>query len=125
MKTSLKTAVRAHTHLIDAKGARLGKVAAEAAGFLMGKDRADFVRNDAPKVAVRIIHAGQTDIPARKAAQKEYVHYSGYPGGRKNIPLRDVAGKKGYQELFRKAIRGMLPKNKLQAIMMNNLIVEE
>lgn len=110
---------------IDAKDARLGKVAAEAAAHLMGKDRTDFARNVSPRVAVRIVNASQVAIDGRKMDQKSYVSYSGYAGGKKVRPLKDVVAKKGYSEIFRKAVKGMLPKNKLQSVMMNNLAIEE
>lgn len=125
MTTSIKTSAARTEHLIDAKGARPGKIAAEAAARLIGKDRTDFARNVSPRVTVRIINASQAAIDGRKMDQKTYVSYSGYAGGRKVRPIRDVAAKKGYGEIFRKAVKGMLPKNKLQAVMMNNLVIEE
>jgi len=54
-----------------------------------------------------------------------YKKYSGYPGGLKETSMRRLAAEKGYGEVFRKAVKGMLPKNKLQAIMLKNLTVSE
>lgn len=110
---------------IDAKDARLGKVAAEAAARLMGKNRTDFARNAAPRVKVKIVNAGQVAIDARKVSGKVYTSYSGYPAGLKKRTVRDVISKKGHTELFRKAVKGMLPKNRLQAVMLKNLQIEE
>lgn len=112
-------------HTIDAKDARLGKVASSAAAHLMGKDSVTFARNVAPRVKVKIVNAGQVAIDARKMSRKTYTSYSGYPAGLKKRTMRDVVAKKGHAELFRKAVKGMLPKNKLQAVMMRNLQIEE
>ncbi|MDQ5969127.1 MAG: large subunit ribosomal protein, partial [Patescibacteria group bacterium] len=54
-----------------------------------------------------------------------YSRYSGYPGGLRQPTMEQVIAKKGYSELFREAVSGMLPKNKLRAKMMKNLIVTE
>ncbi|MCI0542786.1 uL13 family ribosomal protein [bacterium] len=112
-------------HTIDAKNARLGKVATEAARHLMGKNSTGFAKNVAPKMSVRITNAGFLAVNRKKLDQKQYVSYSGYPGGLKIAPIRNVIAKKGYKEVLRKAVKGMLPKNKLQAVMMNNLTIEE
>ncbi len=114
-----------HTYMIDAKGKRLGQVAGEAARYLMGKDSVSFARNIAPKITVRITNAGGLSLDPRKLSQKTYSSYSGYPGGLKIAPMKNVVAKKGYREIFRKAVKGMLPKNKLQQVMMNNLVIEE
>ncbi|MCI0542282.1 50S ribosomal protein L13 [bacterium] len=113
------------TYTIDAKEKRLGQVAGEAARYLMGKDSVNFARNIAPKITVRIVNAGALSLDPRKLDQKLYTSYSGYPGGLKNKPIKDIVAKKGYREIFRKAVKGMLPKNKLQQVMMNNLTIEE
>lgn len=113
------------TYTIDAKGKRLGAVAGLAARYLMGKNSAGFARNIAPKVRVNITHASALSLDPRKLTQKSYTSYSGYPGGLKVRGMKDVVAKKGYKEVFRKAVKGMLPKNKLQQVMMNNLKIEE
>ena len=115
----------ATTYTIDAKDARLGKVAAQAAARLMGKDRTDFVRYSVPNAIVKIVNAGQAAESSRKMKGKVYVSYSGYPAGLKRRTMQDVAAKRGRAELFRRAVKGMLPKNKLQAVMMRNLKIEE
>jgi len=64
-------------------------------------------------------------IHDRKRATKTYSRYSGYPGGLKQPTMADVIAKKGYGEIFREAVSGMLPKNKLRARMLKNLITTE
>lgn len=112
-------------HKIDAKGRRIGRIATEAATVLRGKDTPDFVRNKVPAVSVHIINAGGMDIDAKKRAAKEYIHYTGYPGGLRKNTMDKVILKKGYGEVLRKAVYGMLPANKLRVIMMKRLIITD
>ncbi|OHA17650.1 MAG: 50S ribosomal protein L13 [Candidatus Taylorbacteria bacterium RIFCSPHIGHO2_01_FULL_46_22b] len=112
-------------HVIDATNKRLGRIASEAAKIIMGKDRADFARNTIPEVTVVIENASKIDISEKKLSTKEYDNYSGYAGGRKVLTASQVVEKKGYSELFRKAVYGMLPTNRLRAKMIKHLIVKE
>jgi len=113
------------THTIDATGKRLGRVASEVAHLLMGKHRTDVTRNVAAPVSVTIEHASKLLIDEKKQVQKEYDRYTGYPGGRRVLSLQKLADKKGYREILRKAIYGMLPSNKLRAVRMKNLTISE
>ncbi|MEK7065767.1 MAG: uL13 family ribosomal protein, partial [Patescibacteria group bacterium] len=112
-------------HIIDAAKKSVGRVASQAAILLMGKDTPAFRRYIAPNVNVKITHASQAHVHAKKLAQGTHKRYSGYPGGLKTSSWEDVVAKKGYGELFRVAVSGMLPKNKLKAQMLKRLIVEE
>lgn len=111
--------------VINAEKRSVGRVASEAAVFLMGKDTPAFERNIAPDVRVKIINASRAIPHARKIEQSTHKRYSGYPGGLKITAWKDVVAKKGYGELFRVAVAGMLPRNKLRAPMMKRLVVEE
>lgn len=111
--------------IIDAEGKKLGRVASMAAASLMGKTRTDFQRNAVPIGVVRIVNVGKADISVKKMDTVVYTSYSGYPGGLKKRAMKEVVAKKGRTELFRKAVKGMLPKNKLQAQMMKNLEILE
>ncbi len=113
------------TYTIDASGRTVGRVASEAASIIMGKNRADFVRNSAPKVSVSIVNAGKAKIMARKMLEKEYIRHSGYPGGQKSTSLSKLIEKFGYPEVFRRAVYGMLPKNKMRNGMIKNLVVTD
>jgi large subunit ribosomal protein L13 len=64
------------------------------------------------------------DIPLRKR-EKEYVRHSGYPGGQKFETLAKLSARRGYSEIVRRAIYGMLPKNKLRVRMMHELTITE
>lgn len=111
-------------YTIDASGKRLGHVATEAARFLMGKNSPDFVKNEAPAISVKIINASQLDVPFKKK-EDIYQSYSGYPGGRRVETLEHLAERRGFAEVVRRTVKGMLPKNKLQSVMMSNLEVTE
>lgn len=113
------------SHTIDATDRKLGRLASEIATILMGKNRVDFARNKVADVSVTVENASKMDITEEKLDTKEYDRHSGYPGGRKVETARDVVQKKGYSELIIRAVRGMLPKNKLQDPTMKNLVVKE
>ena len=112
-------------HTIDAKGKRLGKVAVEAAKVLMGKNLTSFSRSKLPDVKVKVVGAGKLDLSERRLRSLSYKRYSGYPGGLRITSGAELARKKGYGELVRHAIDGMLPKNSLRREMMKRLTVEE
>ena len=112
-------------HIIDAKGKKLGRVASEAAKFLMGKNTVSFVRNAVPKVKVKITNASKADIRNKKLDSKEYKQFSGYPGGLKITGMKKLTTDKGFKESFKIAVYGMLPKNKLRSEMIKNLTITE
>lgn len=113
------------THVIDAEGRRIGRIATEAAVFLMGKNTPNFERNKVTGVKVSIINASKADVVVERMEQKTYAKYSGYPGGLKLQKAKDVVKHHGYRELFLKAIYGMIPSNRLRAIRMKNLTIAE
>ena len=111
-------------YTIDAKGKRLGIVATEAATYLLGKDQPDFVKNLVAPVTVNVINASKLDMSDKKK-EAIYQTYSGYQGGQKDESFEHLAERRGIAEPVRRTIKGMLPGNKLQAVMMKNLIVTE
>lgn len=120
--TNTNTNIREYT--IDATDKRLGSIATEAASYLIGKDQPDVVRHIAASVKVTITNASKMDIPEKKKTEI-YQSFSGYPGGRSTETLEHLGKRLGYGEVIRRTVKGMLPKNKLQAVMMKNLIVTE
>ena len=111
-------------YTIDAQNRKIGRVATEAAVFLMGKNLPTFKRNSIPEVTVEITNTSKASFDEKKMATKTYSRYSGYPGGLKQPTAAQVVAKKGHGELFREAVSGMLPKNKLRAKMLKNLIIK-
>ena len=114
-----------NTYTIDATNKKIGRVASEAASLLMGKNLTNFERNSAPKVTVTITNSSKADIHDKKLTEKEYVTYTGYPGGINTQTMKKMIENKGHSEVFRNAVYGMLPSNKLKTIMMKNLVVTE
>lgn len=112
-------------HIIDAKGKRLGRVATAAASFLIGKDSPSLTKNIPADVTVKIENASQMDISAKKREMEEYQTYSGHPGGQKREKLGTLAKRRGYAEILRRTISGMLPKNRLRDVRMKNLVISE
>ncbi len=109
-------------HLIDAKGQRLGKVAARAAQLLMGKHDPSYVPHLDNGDRVVIINAAGLDIHQRKVEGKLYWRHSGYPGGIRNESLGKVMAEKP-TEAVRRAVRGMLPKNRLGSATLGKLYI--
>lgn len=112
-------------YTIDAANRKLGRVASEAAVFLRGKNKTDFSRNALAGAKVEIINASKVDMNEKKLSKKKYDRYSGYPGGLKSLSMKNVLEKKGYGEIFKLAVYGMIPPNKLRAKIMKNLTVKE
>ena len=112
-------------HTIDAKDKKIGRVATEAAHHLLGKDSTDYKPNVVADVNVEIVNAKLLDISPKKIDNKMYKRFSGYPGGLKEEKLGKIIKNKGFDEVLRKAVYGMLPSNKLRSLMMKRLIISE
>ena len=113
------------TKIINAEGNRIGRVASEAAKILMGKQSVHYASNKIGDVTVEIINVSKAEISEKKKDEKDYARYSGYPGGLKFPTMRKIISKKGTSEIFRIAVKGMLPKNKLTPKMLKNLKISE
>ncbi|OGD67767.1 50S ribosomal protein L13 [Candidatus Campbellbacteria bacterium RIFOXYC2_FULL_35_25] len=112
-------------HTIDATEKKLGRVASEAAILLMGKNSPAFEKNKVADVKVKITNVSKLNVENKKLDNKEYQTYSGYPGGRKVKKMKQVIEKKGYAEVLKLAIYGMLPANKLRSKVLKNLMITE
>ena len=106
---------------VDLKGASLGRAASAVATALRGKDMPDFSPNRGANIKVEIKNLDQLKIEEKKAEQKKYKRYSGYPSGLKETKLADLY-KKNPKEVFVKAVKGMLPNNKLRRDFIKNII---
>ena len=101
-----------HWWLVDADGAVLGRLASQIAARLRGKHNPAFTPHVDTGDAVIVINAEKIKLTGRKMEQKTYYRHSGYVGGIKSITARKLMEKKP-EELIRKAVKGMLPKNSL------------
>lgn len=112
-------------YTIDAKGRVPGRIATEVAILLMGKNRTDYVRNAIPVVEVMVTNASGMQFAAKKLRDKRYARHSLYPGGLTLESMQHVIDTKGPKEILRRAIYGMLPKNKLRPRMMKHLKIND
>jgi large subunit ribosomal protein L13 len=113
-----------HMTTIDAQDKTLGRVASAAAKALLGKHAATFAKHVVAEGEVKVINASKVRVSGEKTRDKKYIRYSGYPGGQKTESYAQLTARKGTKEAIRKAVLGMLPKNKLQKRRMKMLVIE-
>jgi large subunit ribosomal protein L13 len=99
-------------HKIDAEGKILGKLAVEIAVLIRGKDKPNYVPNKDMGDDVIVKNADKLKVTGKKLSDKIYYSHSGYLGGLKQAPLERLMAKRP-NEALRRAVEGMLPKNKL------------
>ena len=121
-KSTKTNEIKRSWHLIDAKGQTLGRVAVEIAAKLIGKSKPYFVRNLDCGDYVVVINAKQVQVTGHKESEKLYTRYSGFPGGLKKKAFWQVR-EENPKEIIRRAVMGMLPKNKLRDRMITRLHV--
>ncbi len=114
----------ATTYRIDAAGRTLGRVASEAAHALLGKRSALMVKHRTHPITVVIENASQLHVSDARKRGKVYLRYTGYPGGQRAMTMAEMIEKKGIEEVVKKTIDGMIPRNKLRGPRMKNLIVK-
>ncbi|MEI6900428.1 MAG: 50S ribosomal protein L13 [Bacteroidota bacterium] len=108
--------------LIDAEAEVLGRLASKVAMFLRGKYKANFTPHVDCGDNVIIINAEKIELTGNKMNDKEYVRHTGYPGGQRFTTPRELLAKKP-EAVIEKAIKGMLPKNRLGRELFRNLHV--
>ncbi len=99
-------------YLIDAKDQVLGRLATQVAMIIRGKNKPTFTPNTDTGDFVIIINADKIKLTGKREELKEYFHHSGYPGGLKKKSYHEVMSTKP-EFVVEKAVRGMLPKNRL------------
>jgi len=114
--------VKRQWHLLDAKGQVLGQIATQAAKLLIGKDKATFTPHVDGGDYVVVINAVEVAVTGKKEQDKMYYRHSGYPGGLKETNLANLR-QKSPERIIEIAVKGMLPKNKLQKPRLNRLKV--
>jgi len=115
--------MKRNTHKIDAEGKAIGRLASEAALLLRGKNKPDFTPHIDAGDIVEVLNAAKVKITGNKLINKIYYSYSGYPGGMKSKNLKTIM-EKDPGEAIRRAVRKMLPANRLRDGMMKRLIVK-
>ena len=97
--------------LVDANGQNLGRLATQLAGMLLGKDKPTFTPGVDTGNFVVVVNAERITVTGNKMDDKIYYRHSGYPGGLKEINLRDQL-KKHPDRVIKRAVWGMLPHNR-------------
>lgn len=111
------------THTIDATDKPLGRIAVEIAVLLRGKHRPSFVPHQDVGDFVKIENVKSMKFSGKKFDQKKYYHHTGYLGGLKEMPLKKLF-EKDPADVLKRAVFGMLPKNKLRAGQIKRLIIK-
>jgi len=109
-------------YIIDAKSLPLGKLAVVIADKLMGKSKVTYTPHIDNGDYVIVINAKELKVTGEKLTDKKYYRHSGFPGGIKELSLAEVI-EKDPGLAIKEAVKGMLPKNKLQAERMSRLRV--
>ena len=122
MRTEVAKAenIKRDWYVVDARDAVLGRLSTQVANVLRGKNKALFTPSVDTGDFVIVVNAEKIALTGRKLADKVYYSHSGYVGGLKEITAGKLLEKKP-EELIKKAVKGMLPKNKLARAMLSKL----
>lgn len=108
--------------LVDAEGQVLGRLATQVATLLRGKHKANYTPHVDCGDNVVVINADKVRLTGNKMEQKKYVRHTGYPGGQRVVTAANMH-KDNPDRMVEKAIKGMLPKNRLGSVLFRNLRV--
>lgn len=117
-----KSTVQKEWHIVDAENKVLGRVCSEVAKILRGKHKPGYTPHVDCGDHVIVINAEKVQLTGRKWDQKQYIRYTGYPGGQRFATAKDLRNRFP-ERLVENAIRGMLPKNRLGSQLFHNLHV--
>ncbi len=107
-------------YLIDGEGKTVGRIATKIANLLRGKEKPQFTPHADTGDFVIVVNADKLKFTGKKWEQKNYYWHTGYPGGIKSITAEDLL-KKHPEDILKKAVWGMLPKNKWQKKLITRL----
>lgn len=124
MKTFMPTpgTIDRRWYVVDAKGQRLGRLATDIARVLRGKHKAAYTPHEDVGDFVVVVNAAQIAFSGKKASDKIYYSHSGFPGGLRELPLERMLATHP-ERVLEKAVRGMLPHNRLGDNMFRKLKV--
>ncbi|HEX3329962.1 MAG TPA: 50S ribosomal protein L13 [Gaiellales bacterium] len=109
-------------YVVDAESKTLGRLATQIADVLRGKGKPAYTAHVDTGDFVIVVNAEKIHVTGQKLDQKMYYRHSGYPGGLRTRTLREQLERRP-EEVIRKAVRGMLPKNRLAAAQLKKLKV--
>ena len=107
-------------YVVDAEAKTLGRLATQIADVLRGKNKAAYTPHVDTGDFVVVVNAGKVHVTGQKLDQKIYYRHSGYPGGLRERTLREQLERRP-EEVLRKAVKGMLPKNRLASAQLRKL----
>ena len=108
--------------LLDASNKTLGRLSAKISSILIGKNKAQYTPHNDLGDYIVVINAEKVKVTGNKDIQKKYYRHSGYPGGLKSSTFSEII-EKNPEDIILKAVKGMLPKNKLSNSMISKLKV--
>jgi large subunit ribosomal protein L13 len=117
-----KATVNKEWLVVDAEGEVLGRLASKVAKLIRGKHKPNFTPHVDCGDNVVIINAEKIKLTGNKWNDKTYVRHTGYPGGQRTLTANELFGKSP-SRVVEKAVKGMLPKNKLGSALFRNLYV--
>jgi len=117
-----KSDIKVETHTVDVGDKVLGRVATQIASLLIGKSKPNFSTSINVGDKVEVLNASKVRFTGGKEQKKIYYSHSGFPGGFKEKTLQELLDSDP-TEVIKKAVWGMLPKNKLRKVRMRNLKV--
>ena len=117
-----KATVQKEWVVVDAEGHNLGRLASKVAMLLRGKYKPSYTPHVDCGDNVIIINAEKINLTGNKLEDKTYIRHTGYPGGQRSLTAKEIQAKNP-AILIEKAVKGMLPKNKLGAQLFRNLNV--
>ena len=121
--TALRTKdIEQKWYLMDCSGKRLGRLSVEVANILRGKNKPEYTPNSDVGDFVVLINAKKIEVSGNKKEDKIYYRHTGFPGGIKKISFKDQL-EKDPEKLIRDAVKGMLPKNRLNKQIIKKLKV--
>ncbi|MFY0673592.1 MAG: 50S ribosomal protein L13 [Bacteroidia bacterium] len=123
-KSANKQTVVKNWYIIDAENQTVGRLASKIAMIIRGKHKASFTPHVDCGDKVVVLNAGKVKFTGKKLTQKEYQTFSGYPSGQKSATAKEMLNRKPTSVLY-SAVKGMLPKNKLQDVALKNLLLFE
>lgn len=112
--------IKRESHVIDAKGEVVGRLATKIAGLLIGKGKTTFSRHIDSGDDVTVINVEKITLTGKKESKKVYRSHSGYPGGFKEVSFAKVKTEHP-ERIIEHAVSGMLPDNRLKAGRMKRL----
>ncbi|MDI6591375.1 MAG: 50S ribosomal protein L13 [Patescibacteria group bacterium] len=115
--------MKRETHIIDATGEKLGRLATKIAILLQGKHKPNFVPYKDMGDFVIVKNVKELRLTGKKIEKKKYYRHSDYLGSLKEIPLKKLF-KENPGQVLKKTVLGMLPKNKLRAKQIKRLKIE-